>query len=396
MKRVMIVGGGEWQVPIIKKAKAEGLFVVNSNLLHASPGFSYSDVGLVADILDVEKNIQIAQQYKVDAVITDQSDIAVKTVAEIAERIGLPGIGSKLASLFTNKYLMRELLFKHGFPTPSYKICKTLSDVYDFTQVYGFPVVIKPPANQSSRGVIKVVSNMEMEGAYEAALQHSHSGEVLIEEFIGGTEITVDGIKLNSGRHYCLAASIKEHYKHNEMVAKRLFFSHDHLELDYERLYQQHNRLIDSMGLPFGITHAEYKYYKGEFFLIEVAARGGGTKLSSDIVPLMSGVDSNKLLIKMALGEQVDAIFPRLEPLVSALEFMEFEPGRIKSISGLQKARSISGVVDVGLSVKVGDNVRAAEDDRSRHGYFIAFARSASALRDLLDLVHKTVKVSYE
>jgi carbamoyl-phosphate synthase large subunit len=149
-------------------------------------------------------------------------------------------------------------------------------------------VVVKPIANQSSRGVIKVdVCDREViNEAYQYAKVHTPDGRVIVEEYIGGIELTVDGVKLNDGIHYCLATSFKEHYEHNTMIARALWFANSHPNIDYAQLYEQHNRLIEYMELPFGLTHAEYKYYNGKFYLIEVAARGGGTNISSHIVPI--------------------------------------------------------------------------------------------------------------
>lgn len=396
MKRLMMIAGGEWQVPIVRKAKEMGLFVVNSNLYPDSPGFEFADIGLVANVLDKEKNLDYAREYAADAVITDQSDIAVTTVAHVAEQLGLHGIGTKAAALFTNKYLMRKFCAEHDFPTPVYKLCQSLSDAFEFIDANGLPVVAKPPANQSSRGVAKVASRDELADAYESALQQSHDGTVLLEGFVGGVELTVDGVQLNAGVHHCLATSCKKHYAHNEMVANQLWFSQHHSDIDYDALHRQHDRLVKSMSLPFGLTHAEYKYYSGKFYLIEVAARGGGTRISSDIVPLMSGIDSNELLIRMALGEQIKSINSSFNERVSVLDFFEFQPGKIKSIVGLEQAREMSGIAGIGLNVKEGDVIRRATDDRTRHGYIIAFADTADSLNTLLNKVHQTIQVRYE
>ena len=88
-------------------------------------------------------------------------------------------------------------------------------------------------------------------------------------------------------------------------MAKELFFSNQNVKFDYEKLRKTNQELVLAMGMPFGLTHAEYKYMDGQYYLIEIAARGGGTKISSNIVPLMSGVDSNEALLRMALGESV-------------------------------------------------------------------------------------------
>ena len=112
-KRIMIVAGGDWQVPITKKAKEMGLYVISSNLYEDSPAFAYADAVKIANVLDREANLACAERYKPDAVVTDQSDIAVPTVAYICQRLGLPGIGEDKASLFTNKYKMREFCAFH-------------------------------------------------------------------------------------------------------------------------------------------------------------------------------------------------------------------------------------------------------------------------------------------
>src|SRR6185436_18958795 len=119
-KRLMVIAGGEWQVPLIRKAKAMGLFVINSNLYPDSPGFLEADVGLVADARDAEKNLEFAREHKPDGVVTDQTDVSVPTVAYICEQLGLPGIGSTQAELFTNKFLMRQFLQRRGYPTPGH------------------------------------------------------------------------------------------------------------------------------------------------------------------------------------------------------------------------------------------------------------------------------------
>ncbi|MDB5988717.1 MAG: hypothetical protein JWQ10_120 [Herbaspirillum sp.] len=396
MKRILIVAGGEWQIPIIRKAKELGIFVVNTNLYPDSAGFEFADIGLVANVLDRDKNLEYARQYNVDGVITDQSDIAVTTVAYVAEQLGIHGIGTATAELFTNKHEMRKFCQRNNFPTPAYELCRNIADAIRFVRTHGFPVVMKPPANQSSRGVAKVTSNDELEHAYESALLQSNDKTVLIEKFIGGTELTVDGIQLNAGSHYCLATSCKTHYAHNEMVANQLWFSQRHEQIDYLALHEQHNRLVESMALPYGLTHAEYKYDEGKLYLIEVAARGGGTRISSDIVPLMSGMDSNALLIRMALGEKISSIEPIFPDRVAVLDFFEFKPGHVKVIKGIERVRNMTGIVTIGLNIKKDDVIALASDDRTRHGHVVAYADAPATLRKLLTEVHQTVQVYYE
>jgi biotin carboxylase len=392
--KILVVAGGEWQVPLVQKVKSMGFMALNSNLYPDSPAFQFADGFLVADVRDREKNLAYARAAQVSAVITDQSDIAVPTVAYVCEQLGLPGIGTAAADLFTDKLLMRHFCATHGFPAVKYRLCREANEIRDFTGEVGFPCVVKPPRNQSSRGVTKVSKMSEIDAAWQAAKTYSDDGRVLAEQFIGGVELTVEGIKLSTG-HVSLCVSRKRHYDDFPMVARQLLYGHQDEEIDYEALKGLHDQLINAMGLPFGITHAEYKYDEGTFYLIETAARGGGTRISSDIVPLMSGVDVNALLVRLALGETVAS--PAVQRLAQyvALDFWEFPLGRVASITGLDQVLSMAGVVTAGLNIHPGDEVRPPADDRVRHGFVIARSDSLEGLQQLLKRSRETIQVHY-
>lgn len=75
----MLIAGGRWQVPIAKKIKEMGHKLICSNLYPDSPAFKYADKTYVADVLDKESNLKFAKENNIDAVVSDQSDISMKT-----------------------------------------------------------------------------------------------------------------------------------------------------------------------------------------------------------------------------------------------------------------------------------------------------------------------------
>lgn len=391
----MVISGGQWQVPLIRKAKAMGLFVINSNLYPDSPGFRYADVGLVADVRDKQKNLAFARQYRPDGIITDQTDLPVPTVAYLCEELGLPGIGPSKAELFTNKYQMRKFLRERGYPTPEYRLCQSTAEAADFAGKFGYPIVLKPPANQGGRGVFMLSTDSELPNRYAEARRFSHDEYVLAEQFLSGPELTVEGFK-TSGRHYSLAVSRKKRFAHNPMVASELIYSPSAEGLDFEALKQQHNAMVEEMGLRFGITHAEYIFSQGRFVLVEVAARGGGNNLSSDIVPAISGINVNELLIRMSLGETVDSLAPSSNGVsFLALSFFNFESGLVRAVDGVDTVRQLPGVRDISISVRPGQRLEPAADDTLRHGYFIGTAGSANELQSLCRRIHEEVRIVY-
>lgn len=403
MSRVMVVAGGEWQVPLIKKIKSLGHTVINTNLYENSVGFAYADASEVIDVLDLEKNYETAIKYQIEGVLTDQSDIAVPTVAYVAEKMGLPGIGTTNAKLFTNKYAMREFCALKGFDTPEFCECTCIEDAIAFFEKLNHKAIIKPVDYQASCGVYSIECLSDLEKYFPIAQQYSvREGKVIIERYIQGTEFTVDGLMVN-GKHYTLAISEKEHYEFNENVANALCFSYDNPKYDYNALRQQHNKLIESTGIKCGITHTEYKYEDGRFYLIEMAARGGGTRISSDIVPFLSGIDNYAVLIETCLGKQVDdsqinEIILQNKEKCAELRFIEADGvgKRIKNILGLEYLNLLDGIVELRLNYNVGDVVQQTSSDRTRFGYYIICANNVHELEKLKQTISDNLKIIYE
>lgn len=402
MKRLMIIAGGTWQVPLVQKAKELGYEVVNSNLYEDSPGFLYADYSEVADVRDKEKNLSIARKYEIDGVLTDQSDIAVPTVAYVAEKTGCTTIGQEMAELFTNKYKMREFCEKRGFSVPEYKLCTSIEEAETFIRFLKKTVIIKPLDSQSSRGVFTIDSVEQLQDCFSIAQSYtSDKKSVLVERYIDGTEFTIDGIVVG-GEHHSLAISEKSHFSYNKNIASKLFFSYDNDKYNYDELRKSNDLLINKTGLPFGITHAEYKYEDGKFYLIEMAARGGGTKIASHIVPYMSGIDNYKILIQTALEENdIDNVKFDLNEedkrKCAVLEFLDIESHgkKIKEIHGIDEIKKLPGLVDFGLEFDVGDVVKQAEDDRSRVGYFIICAPNKNDVLEISLKVKKLLKIDF-
>lgn len=395
MSKIMIVAGGDWQCPIVKTAKKMGHYVICSNLYENSPAFQYADAGEVADVRDKKKNLEIAKRYMPDAILTDQSDIAVPTVAYIASELGLRGIGCEKAELFTNKFAMREFCRANGFAYPQFEKCRSRETAKEFVKVNG-KSIMKPLDSQSSRGIHVIENAADVDRYFDDAIQYSNIDRaVLLEQYIEGKEFTVDGIKTESGYHVT-AISKKNHFDYNPSIARELLFSNSDDEYDYDALRKLNTEMVFKMELPFGLTHAEYKFMDGEYYLIEIAARGGGTRISSDIVPIMSGINSNEIYINSLLGVKQDVAIDYSVEKYAILGFFDFGQGVVSGITGMEDALRLEGVVDIGLNFKVGDSIGEALDDRSRVGYYILHADSYDGLRSLEQRVKETICISYQ
>ena len=183
MSKIMVIAGGDWQIELVKQAKKMGHYVICSNLYEDSPAFPYADACEVANVLDKQKNLEIAKKYMPDAIISDQSDIAVPTVAYLNEQLGLRGIGMEMANLFTDKSRQREFCKSHGIPVPDFKLCETPDEAYEMLEKYE-KIIIKPIDSQSSRGVFTVETKEELDRKEFLRLTLSDNGNGYSEEVL--------------------------------------------------------------------------------------------------------------------------------------------------------------------------------------------------------------------
>lgn len=399
--RVMVLAGSKWQIPFIKKLKEMGHYVINVNPYEDSPAFPYADEFVLADILDRERCQQIAREKQVDAVMSEQCDIAVPVIAEISEKLGIPTIGVSAAELYTDKWKMREFLMNNGLPCPMYKKCTSYQQATEFLATVEKKMIIKPMDSNSSHGVFTVYPGEDFSERFFEALRFSKCEKaVLCEEYIEGTEFTVDGIQTKEG-HVCLAISEKKHFAHNENVANMLYFSHKNEKFDYEKLRKTNDRYVELSGLPYGLTHAEYKYENGEFVLIEIGARGGGCLIASHIVPMVSGVDNYELLIRgteqggiLYCPEVKDAYKDRC----AVLKFFETPRGggTVTKLRGRELLEDNEKVLAWQFNFSEGDVIVPAKDDSTRVGFYIAYGETEDELRDLMEQIENTVSIELE
>lgn len=396
----MVIPGAAAQIPIIKRIKELGYRVVCVNPYEDSPAFPYADDTEQYDILNVPDCILVAKKYKVCAVISDECDIAMPTVAAVSEELGLPSIGSRLARLYTNKREMRAFSKKHGFPCPAYMQCSSLKDAKEFFSSLDVPkMIMKPLDSNSSRGVYTITNQDELEEHFKQSLAFSRSEHaVLCEEFIEGTEFTIDGIMLN-GKHYSLAISKKRHYEHHQNIACELYFSHFDPQFDYEQLRKQNDIYVETSELPFGFTHAEYKYNGKQFVLIEIGARGGGNYISSHVVPAMTGLDNYKLLIEHTLKEEQRdgySLDPAFAERCCVLKFFDVDAanaGRVvREIQGEEILKNHPNVLLYRFNFEVGDVIDIAEDDSKRIGFYIAYGNTREELDTFMKKVETEVR----
>ncbi len=400
MKKILVFPGTQWQVPLIEKIQEMGHQALVVNPDPNALGMKVADQVLVSDIFDKERVVAFGRDQKIGAVMSDECDIAMNWVAELGRIFNVPTLDEESAALFTDKFLMREFSKKHGLRYPEYKFCKTVDDAIALLNEIKRPIIIKPLDSNASHGVFKCTNEEEVRKHFDESMSFSRvEKSVLAERFIVGTEFTIDGVKTPHG-HYTMAISEKKHFAHNESIANELLFSHYNPKFDYDKLRATNDAFVMKSNLLFGFTHAEYKYEDGEFYLIEIAARGGGNMISSCITQYMTGYDTYRYLVECATGNVHDEDFslrPEYKDRAAVLKFFETPGGggKVREIKGMDYIENEPDIKHYRLNFKIGDTIENALNDSVRIGFYIVCSENMQKLREVINNVEKNFQIIY-
>jgi biotin carboxylase len=398
MSTVLFVGAGRHQRRAIARVRELGVRTVAVDRNPDALGFAEADAFEVVDFTDVPAVIEVARRHDVDGVLTVSADRAVPVVAEVAESLGLPGIGAETARLMTHKVAMRRLLADAGVPQPHFAAVRTLDEARRAARTVGFPSVLKPADSGGQRGVFRLDSADDLERHLHAALAESPTEETIVEGFQEGLEL--NGLVIaRDGNVELLTLSDR---LRPPGIGFGVGWIHIYPSTLFADTLREAERVavhaVHAMGLRDGIAFPQVIAADGHAWLVEVAARIPGGQMA-DLARHAVGVDLVEIALKQALGDPVsdELARPRFQqPL--AIRFLTAEPGplptgKVAGWSGLDRVLAFPGVVQADVFLAEGEEIRPVRLDGDRRGYVIAVADTnvealerAEAAAGLLDV----------
>lgn len=372
MKKIMILGASVLQVPAIRQAKQMGLRVVAVDMDPNAVGFMEEGIEKeVISTIDVPAVVEAAQRHQVDGVITVASDMPMRSVAAVAKQMGLVGVSEDAALKATNKSAMRQAFVRHGVASP---LSFTVSSIEEFWNAAGKirgPYIVKPADNSGSRGIYLVKDPQEGDYAYSYSHQYSRNGDVMVEEYMVGPEVSVE-LLAAEGEHHVLQVTDKltsgaphfveiGHSQPSRLPPK-----------DIDAIKALAIQAAKAVGIENGPGHAEIIVTEDGPKMVEIGARMGGGCITTHLVPLSTGINMTQATIETALGQKPE--ITKNFDKGAAIRFLLPPGGRIVDISGVEEAKALPGVHTVEIQCKVGQITGQLESGASRIGYVIAQA----------------------
>lgn len=395
MESVIIVGAGIMQIPAILTAKDMGFHVVATDMNPKAEGFAYADQSVVLNTKDIQGHIKFAveNQKKLNIVgVFAGADVA-RTVAGITNALGLPGISEETALVSNNKWLMKQRWMKDGVPTPKAMEVKSFSEAKAAVAEIGLPCMVKAIDNAASRGTRKLEEMVDLEEAFEDACKNSTMGTAIIEEFVTGTEQSVETVAFE-GKQYRFGI-VDRHYDMLPLPIETGHTNPTRLPKEIqEEIYKVVKMASDSLGITWGPAKADMILtWKGPMIL-EMPARLSGGFHSQYTTPLSSGMDPIRFVLSMATGRGLDIEAHKAKfDHVAVCKAIFPGPGRVVSISGVEEAENIPGVDKIFMIAKVGDVIRPYSNCADRVCYVIAHGKDFDEADHIFNSVNETVKI---
>ena len=372
MKKLLVLAAGILQVPVIKKAKEMGIYVVAADGSEHAVGLQLADKPIVVNITSEEEMLRVAREEQVDGVIHPCSEVSMNVMGRINDELGLSGISREAAIRATNKHLMREAFETGNAPSPKSILTESAEDAWNHLQ-NGFDSdgILKPSRNSGSRGIAKVTRDMPKEDfvkAYDVALQESRDKSVLIEQFIEGPEFSIEIIVWDS-KVNVLTVTDKKTTEAPHFVelghSQPSCFSAE----DVEKLKAAAVAGVKALGVNNCACHAEAKLMDGKAYLMEIGARLGGDFISTELTHLSTGIDMVAAAVDVALGIEPN-LSVKEEPKGACIRYFCPKPGKLVSISNLE-ALDDPRVYKKKIYVQVGDMIPEVTSSLCRTGHVI-------------------------
>ncbi len=393
MKKILIIGASLLQLPAIKKAKELGYYVGVADYNPEAIGIPYADEYFNVSTIDVDRVVEVAKSFNPNGIMTLATDMPMRAVAAACKELGLPGISPDTALKATDKAKMIKAFEVYGVEHPWYFISSDKTAFDSIIDRIAYPCIMKPTDNAGSRGVVLCHDKSELIAGYDYASQESRGGAVIVEEYLQGPEFSIEVMVVDGVPHILqITDKITTGVPHFvEMGHTQPTSQPQDVQ---EKIKDLACRAVKAVGINVGPAHVEMILTAQGPKMVELGARMGGDCITTYLVPLSTGIDMVAATIKLACGEEAD-----IEPKWSkgaAIRYFETPVGVLKSIEGIEEARTIPGVKEISFVYQIGENIGEIGSSVDRIGFVIAQGESGKKAAGICELARKTIKIEVD
>lgn len=389
MKKLLLLGGARYLLPVIEEAHRLGIYVITCDYLPDNAAHKFSDEYRNVSITDRDAVLETALALGIDGIMSFACDPGVTTAAYVAEKMGLPFAGSyEAVSILQNKGRFRRFLAEHGFNVPWARSYTEADEALADAAAFRWPMIVKPVDSAGSKGVTRVDGPGELAAAIARAKEFSLCGGFIIEQFIQqqGSSSDSDCFSVNGELRYCsFDDQLFDCSAENPYTPAAYIWPSTMPEWAQKELRGELQRLITLLGLRTSLYNIETRLgTDGRTYIMEVSPRGGGNRLS-EVLAMAAGTNLIANAVKAAVGLPADDMNdPVYNGHWTEIILHSDRDGRFKALETDEALES--AVVQRDLWVKPGDTVESFSGANKAIGTLVMnFASRADAEKYMAD-----------
>ena len=333
--------------------------------------------------------------------VDDQTTVVA---AAISQRLGLKSNSLPAAAIARDKHAMRRCLAEAGVPVPRFRLVRLSDDPAARAEEVDYPCVLKPLALSASRGVIRANDAREFVAAFhriaailenvEARLPDEARQALLVEQFIAGHEVALEGL-LVGGTLHVLAIFDKPDPLDGPFFEETIYVTPSRLPEPAQACIAAVTRdACSALGLTEGPIHAELRLNERGPFVLEVAARSIGG-LCSRTLTFGTGLSLEELILCLALGRPLESL-ERERRAAGVMMIPIPRAGRLASVHGADEATAVDGVEEVAITMHPGQEVVPLPEGWQYLGFIFARADTPDAVEQALRQAHARLHFAIE
>lgn len=306
MKKILLLGGANTQIPSILTAKKMGYYTITCDYLPDNPGHKFADEYHNVSTTDKEAVLALAKELQIDGILAYATDVAAATAAYVSEAMGFPTSPYKSVDILTNKDKFRAFLEENGFCTPRARGYSSVEEAKKDLENFKFPVMVKPVDSAGSKGVARMDDAGQLEELVENALQYSRCKRFIIEEYVEKYRYQIAGDGFSVDGKLVFRCFANEHFSNkaaSPYVPIGESFPYDMPKEVHEKVHAEIQRLLTLLDMKTQAYNFDIRIDKDyNVYLMEVGPRNGGNMIAQ-VIEKATGIPFVEYMLKAAMGE---------------------------------------------------------------------------------------------
>lgn len=351
-KRLMVVGAGWDQTPIIERARSRGYYVIALDGNAQAHGMRYADKAYAISTRDSEAVLAAAQQERIDGITYMITESPLYAIRHVANAMGLVGPSQKSVEATVSKVRMREIFDDAGIPNARFGRARTVEEAEALADRIGYPLVIKSADVGGQLGLFKLERREQVADAFDVAKSYSVGGEAILEEWLEGREVNGVAVVMDGRIRELTISDRLKHPQRSFGIVHRHLFPSACLPDELGAVADICQQTVEAMEIRNGIVFPQIIVTPRGPKLAETGERIPGGVMK-ELFELATGIDLVDLQLDISLNQLRELEHYRTLPRYPAVtvKFMNCDPGPLKpgkvaQVVGRERALTLPGIVE--------------------------------------------------